>query len=85
MSLEHSPGRESAHAFAAYTIPEFCVAHRIGRSALYKLWTEGNGPRRIQVGAGRSSKVLISVEAAADWRRDREAATNQPNVKVTAL
>ena len=22
---------------AAYTVPEFCVAHRIARSALYKL------------------------------------------------
>ena len=78
MSLEHSPAREcAAPAYAAYTIPEFCVAHRIGRSALYKLWSEGNGPRRIQVGTGRSSKVLISLEAAADWRREREAATKQ--------
>ena len=78
MSIEHSSARESVHAAAAYTIPEFCVAHRIGRSALYKLWSEGAGPRRIQVGSGRSSKVLISLEAAADWRRDREAATTQP-------
>ena len=62
---------------AAYTVPEFCVAHRIARSALYKLWQEGNGPRRFQIGPGRSSKVLISAEAAADWRREREAATKQ--------
>ena len=78
MSLENSSPREGVtHAYATYTIPEFCVAHRIGRSALYKLWSEGNGPRRIQIGDGRSSKVLISVEAAADWRRDREEATQQ--------
>ena len=62
---------------AAYTVPEFCIAHRVGRTALYKLWGEGKGPRRFQIGTGRSSKVLISVEAAADWRREREAATKQ--------
>jgi hypothetical protein len=64
-------------AHAAYTVPEFCIAHRVGRSALYKLWQEGKGPRRFQIGQGRSSRVLISVEAAADWRREREAATQQ--------
>jgi hypothetical protein len=66
-----------APAPAIFTVPEFCLAHRISRTALYKLWTEGTGPRRIQIGAGRSSKVLISAEAAADWRREREAATKQ--------
>lgn len=34
MSLEHSPTRGTAPAHAAYTIPEFCVAHRISRTAL---------------------------------------------------
>jgi predicted DNA-binding transcriptional regulator AlpA len=66
-----------APAPAIFTVPEFCLAHRISRTALYKLWGEGNGPRRIQIGTGRSSKVLISAEAAADWRREREAATEQ--------
>jgi hypothetical protein len=74
MSSQHS---SAVPAYAAYTIPEFCVSHRISRTALYGLWTAGKGPRRIQVGTGRSSKVLISAEAAADWRREREAATEQ--------
>ena len=69
--------KEASLPHAAYTVPEFCVSHRIGRSALYKLWQEGTGPRRFQVGTGRSSKVLITAEAAADWRRERETATKQ--------
>ena len=67
----------AAPAHAAYTIPEFCIAHRISRTALYDLWNAGVGPRRIQIGAGRSSKVLISVEAAKAWRKAREKATKQ--------
>ena len=62
---------------ATYTIPEFCIAHRISRTALYDLWNAGAGPRRIQIGTGRSSKVLISVEAAKAWRKAREKATKQ--------
>jgi hypothetical protein len=67
-----------ALAPATYTINEFCIAHRVSRTALYALWSAGAGPRRIQIGAGRSSKVLISVEAARAWRRQREKATKQP-------
>ncbi len=87
MSLEHSPARQRrniaaapAPAQAAYTIPEFCVAHRISRSALYEMWKRGIGPRRAKTGTGPSSKVIITGEAAADFRRDLEAATEQ---KVT--
>jgi hypothetical protein len=67
----------AAPAHATYTIPEFCIAHRISRTALYALWNAGNGPRRIQIGTGRSSKILISAEAAKRWRREREKATRQ--------
>ena len=66
MSLEHSPARECARA--AFTVSEFCDAHRLSRSKLYQLWASGRGPRIMRVG----SKLLISVEAAADWRRDCE-------------
>jgi predicted DNA-binding transcriptional regulator AlpA len=55
---------------AVYTIEEFCRAHRLSRSKLYQLWASGTGPRKMRIGA----KVLISVEAATDWRREREAA-----------
>jgi hypothetical protein len=67
MSLEHSPTRQGKRA--AYTLAEFCEAHRISRSELYKLWRLGIGPRRMKAGV----KNLISIEAAADWRRQREA------------
>jgi hypothetical protein len=54
---------------AAYSIDEFCRTHRIARSFLYKLWGEGRGPRVMRVGSRR----LISLEDAADWRREMEA------------
>jgi predicted DNA-binding transcriptional regulator AlpA len=76
MSLERSPARQGVSENAAFTIPEFCAAHRIGRTALYKLWAEGLGPRKIQVGNGRSSKIVISIEAAADWRTAMEKRTD---------
>jgi hypothetical protein len=66
MSLEHSPIRQGGRA--AYTIAEFCEAHRVSRSKLYQLWDAGVGPRIMRVG----KKVIISSEAAADWRRARE-------------
>jgi hypothetical protein len=55
---------------AAYTIDEFCEAHRISRAFYYVLRKERKAPREMRAGA----RVLISQEAAADWRRDREAA-----------
>jgi hypothetical protein len=58
------------HAPACYTLREFCDARRVSRSALYKLWSEGTGPRFLHNG----NKILISAEAAADWRRQREEA-----------
>jgi hypothetical protein len=77
------PGRQTGHCIkasgvegvgaqerAAFTIAEFCEAHRVSRSKLYHLWAAGIGPRFMKVG----TKVLISVEAAADWRRGREQA-----------
>jgi hypothetical protein len=54
---------------AAYTVDEFCTAHRISRSKLYELWVRGKGPRYIQI----DTKKIISIEAASDWRRDLEA------------
>jgi hypothetical protein len=64
---------------ACYTVAEFCEAHRISRSMLYKLWASGNGPRFKLVGA----KKIISHEAAADWRREAEAADSE-NAATTA-
>lgn len=52
----------------ASSIEEFCDDHSISRSTFYNLRREGKGPRLMRIGA----RVLISSEAAADWRRDRE-------------
>ena len=65
MSLEHSPARDRA----AYTISEFCDAHRISRGTLYNMWSKGGGPRWMNVRARR----IITIEAAADWRAESEA------------
>ncbi len=53
----------------ALSIDHFCRLHGIGRRTLYDLWADGRGPKFFKVG----SRVLISIEAAAAWRRDMEA------------
>lgn len=55
----------------AYTVDEFCNAYRISRTQLYRLRKQGKGPREILIG---SRCIRISVEAAEEWRRDREEA-----------
>ncbi len=55
----------------AFSVDEFCAAHRICRANFYGLLKKGEGPRIMKVGG----RTLISVEAAADWRRAREADT----------
>jgi len=54
----------------AYTITDFCRAHSISRSFFFKLQSNGEAPRVMR--AGR--RIMISREAAAEWRREREAA-----------
>jgi len=44
----------------AFTVPEFCDAHRISRALFYIMLRDGRGPRLIK--AGR--RTLISAEAA---------------------
>lgn len=56
---------------AAFTIKEFCEAHRISEAMYFKLRAAGLGPREMRA----LRKVTISVEAAAHWRRERENAT----------
>ena len=52
----------------AFSIPEFCKAHRISVATYYNLAKEGKAPLTMHVGARR----LISEEAAANWRRAME-------------
>ena len=56
-----------------YGIAGFCEAHGISRSGLYALWRQGIGPKVIKLGKA----VKISREAAAQWRAERQAATDQ--------
>ena len=54
----------------AMSIREFCTAHRILEDLFFKMRRQGWGPVVMRVG----SRTLISVEAAAAWRKAREAA-----------
>jgi predicted DNA-binding transcriptional regulator AlpA len=51
-----------------YTVPEFCLQHRISRSLFYKLVKEGHGPRLMKAG----KRTLVTSEAAEAWRRSSE-------------
>jgi hypothetical protein len=55
----------------AFTIAEFCEAHRISRSKLYQLVKAGMGPRLMKIGTRR----IVSSEAAEAWRRYLETGT----------
>jgi len=63
----------------AFDILEFCHRHAISRSAFYNSVKNGTGPRLMRLGA----RVLISREAAEQWRREREQDTVAP--KTPAL
>jgi hypothetical protein len=54
----------------AFSIQEFCDAHRISRSQYFELKKQGLTPVEMKVGHRR----LISFESAATWRAQREAA-----------
>jgi hypothetical protein len=53
----------------AYSIDEFCRRHNISHGTYYNLKNRGLGPRE----ARAMSRVIITKEAAADWRRERES------------
>lgn len=53
---------------AAFSVDEFCAAHTITKPTFYKILKAGQGPRIMKAG----TRTLISVEAAADWRRQME-------------
>jgi len=58
----------------AMSIREFCRLHGISEDQFYKMKREGWGPATMKVG----SRTLISHEAAAGWRREREIAAANP-------
>jgi hypothetical protein len=58
---------------AAFTILEFCDAHRISRALYYELRKIGQAPDEARAG----NRVIITLESAARWRRKREAAARK--------
>jgi hypothetical protein len=57
-------------AFGAYSISSFCQAHALSEAMYFKLRSQGLAPAEMAV----SRRRLISTEAAARWRRQREVA-----------
>lgn len=53
----------------ALSIAQFCEAHNISEGFFYKLKRQGIGPREMKLG----TRTLITFEAAAKWRAEREA------------
>jgi hypothetical protein len=62
----------------AFSIPEFCVRNGISSALFFKLAREGGGPRVMRVGR----RTLITREAAAAWRHEREAASAPRTAEV---
>ena len=62
----------------AYSITGFCDDHHLSKAFLYKLISLGKGPRLMKIGR----RTLISAEAAADWRAQMEAQTNQTSLEA---
>jgi hypothetical protein len=70
---QHSPP-SGAEVIGAFSIAQFCEAHGgISAAFFHKLVSEGRGPKLMKVGA----RTLISVEAAAEWRRACETTAQQ--------
>jgi hypothetical protein len=57
---------------ACFSIKTFCAAHHISEALYFKLRALRLGPDEMRIG----TRVLISFEAAARWRAQREAATS---------
>jgi hypothetical protein len=55
----------------AHTIPSFCKSNAISESEYYKLKRQGKQPREIEL----DKRIIITPEAEADWRRERETET----------
>ena len=58
---------------AAFTIPEFCRAHKISRGFFYTLRRRGLGPDVAEL-LGRR---IITHEAATRWRKQRTSASSR--------
>jgi hypothetical protein len=66
--------------FGAYTIKTFCLTHGLSEAMYHKMKARGEAPAEMAIGR----RVAISIEAAAKWRRKREAAARQSKSKEIA-
>jgi len=64
----------------ALNILQFCDAHDISEGFYYKMKKQGLGPREMKLG----SRTLITFEAAADWRHEREIASARNSANTAA-
>ena len=71
--IGHNSGPPLEAEPPVYDIPGFCRAHLISWTGLYEQWRNEVGPKFFKVG----TSVRITREAAAQWRRERESATDQ--------
>jgi hypothetical protein len=69
-ALANALANAIAHEADACSLGRFCHRHGITLQNYYKLAAQGLAPRTFHVG----TRVLVSREAAADWRREREEA-----------
>jgi hypothetical protein len=65
---------------AAYSIREFCIAHRISEAKYFTMKLQGDGPIEMRIGRRR----LISHESAQRWRYEREAADRAADAAIKA-
>ena len=64
--------QQAAVPRAAYTIPEFCEAHRFSRATYYNLPPDERPDEARVLG-----RKLITMEAAAAWRTKRTVAASE--------
>ena len=73
MARPEVTGRKIPEPTEAFSIASFCARHDISVAHYYRMRAEGKTPVEMKVGG----RVLISKEAAAKWRRERERATRE--------
>jgi hypothetical protein len=52
-----------------HSIESFCISNGISLTTYFALKREHKGPREMKVG----KRILITPEAEAEWRRERES------------
>ena len=68
MAAKRKRRKRTKTPLMTYTVKQFCDAHNISRATYYRLKEEGLAPAEMNLGR---RLVVISYEAAADWRRAR--------------